>query len=470
MAVSRSSEARWRAHAEEGRVATGLRSRAGSARQMLHGLVGIACWIAFAMLWLALFAFNLPEAWPLIATGIVALFVVMLVVNVVWVRWNKRIYWRHDRRRQQAVVQETRFDTDALGRAVIAPDRALLMAQAAITVAVDDDDNKVFTLTDQTAPAPAPAPAVPLTPVAAPVSAGAAPVVPLVPRSPVLAMPVHGAVRIDRTPPSVPVVVGGSSDWQPFGRVEIRASGSVDTGSGLAGYQWRSSLDGGASWSAPAPGGVVAVEREGETIVSFRAVDHAGNASDWTPAALGTVRQRRLAPPVPQIAGVPPGWSAAAQVLVSAELGAEGAGCALEYRFARDDGPWSAPAPGAQVAVSAEGLTRIGFRSSVAGIASEWAESVVRLDRTPPSAPEIDGVGDEWSSQGGAVVRATGSFDALSGIAGYEFRYSLDGGASWSAPAPGAEVRVEAEGLTLVQFRALDGAGNPSPWSPEVTQ
>lgn len=466
MAMSRSAEARWRAHAAEGRVATGLRSRASSLRQFFHGVVGLVCWVVFAAIWLYLFAFNLPETWPLILIGIVALFFMLLVMNFIWVRWNKRIYWRHDGRRQQAVQQETRFDTDVLGREVIAPERDLLRRQPKVTIGVDDNDSKIYggdggVLAPSTSTAP-------LTPVGAAVGG---PVVPVVPALALAPLPVAGAVRVDLTPPSTPVVVGGSADWRTLGRVELRASGSVDTGSGLAGYEWRSSLDGGTSWSEANPGSVVAVEREGETLVAFRAFDHAGNRSGWTQGEAGMVRQRRLSAPAPQIVGVPSGWSAAEQILVVSELCSLGAGFTTEYRVSSGGAEWSAPAAGSQVAVQAEGITRVAFRSVGAGLASDWVEATVMLDRGAPSAPQISGgSGEAWSGEGGALVRAFGGTDALSGIAGYEYRFSLDGGASWSAPAPGAEVRVVAEGLTIVQFRALDGAGNPSPWSPEVTQ
>ncbi|MFN8121543.1 MAG: PKD domain-containing protein [Thermoleophilia bacterium] len=50
-----------------------------------------------------------------------------------------------------------------------------------------------------------------------------------------------------------------------------------------------------------------------------------------------------------------------------------------------------------------------------------------------------------------------------------EHRISTDGGATWSAPAAGASFTATAEGETLVQFRFLDGAGNPSAWGPGAT-
>ena len=63
------------------------------------------------------------------------------------------------------------------------------------------------------------------------------------------------AVRIDRTDPSDPTVAGGSPAWQNVASFDIAASGSTDAGgSGLAGYELRTSTDGESSWTSPAAG------------------------------------------------------------------------------------------------------------------------------------------------------------------------------------------------------------------------
>lgn len=462
--MTRSADARWRVHRDEGRVATGLRSRASGVRQALHGLIGIACWVIFALLWVNLFLYNLPDTWPVIALAILALFVLLIVLNMMWVRWNRFIYWRHDRRRVNAVLQETRFDRDVLGRPVVAPARESLIGNSAVGISLADDGSKLYTIEGvSSVPVTGPAATMPVVATPAPFPAAMLP---------------GAAVMIDRTPPSAPHVSGGSAQTRPLGRVEVTASGSVDTASGLAGYQWRASLDGGHSWSEPAPGAIVAVEREGDTLVQFRALDNAGNASEWSPAPgadAGRVRLRAIAPPLPVVSGGSAAWQSATQVLVGAQADAHAGAFTIEHRIATGGAPWSAPQAGAQVAVGEEGETLVQFRSrDGAGNVSAWAPAegdaagMVRLDRIAPSAPLIEGDLGSWAREGGASVRAHGSRDDHSGIAGYEYRFSLDGGASWSVPAPGAEVRVEAEGLTIVQFRAIDGAGNPSAWSPEV--
>ena len=61
-------------------------------------------------------------------------------------------------------------------------------------------------------------------------------------------------VRIERTAPTAPTVWGGSTSWQNVSGVTISATGSTDTGgAGFSGYQFRTSSDGGSTWSAPVP-------------------------------------------------------------------------------------------------------------------------------------------------------------------------------------------------------------------------
>ena len=106
-------------------------------------------------------------------------------------------------------------------------------------------------------------------------------------------------VRIDRTSPTVPSVSGGSLAWQSAASVSITASGASDSGSGPAGYQYRTSTNGGVTWLAPTAGAAAVVTAEGETLVQLRSIDGAGNVSAWAPAApdaTSTVRIDRSGP------------------------------------------------------------------------------------------------------------------------------------------------------------------------------
>jgi hypothetical protein len=286
-----------------------------------------------------------------------------------------------------------------------------------------------------------------------------------------------GTVRIDRTAPSDPLISGGSLEWQNAASVAVSAAGAIDIGgSGFAGYQYRTSSDGGVMWSSPSPGAIVEVSADGETLVEFQALDAAGNASDWQPTAAGatnTVRIDRSLPTTPTVTGGSSIWQSVASVTLTADGSADGTGGSgidhYEYRESSDEGnTWSAPIAGLSDTVSAEGETLVAFRAvDTANLASAWMTSTVRIDRTAPSDPLVDGGAAGWQTVAFETVSAGSSNDSDSGVDHYEYRESTDAGATWSTPVGGSADTVSVEGQTLVGFRAVDGAGNPSGW---VTQ
>ncbi|MDX6553060.1 MAG: hypothetical protein QOH74_1548, partial [Gaiellales bacterium] len=83
--------------------------------------------------------------------------------------------------------------------------------------------------------------------------------------------------RVDVTAPAAPATVaGGSPAWGTASRT-LTAAGATDTGSGLLGYQFQLSRDGGLTWSAPQMQNPVTVNTAGESVVRFRALDKALN-------------------------------------------------------------------------------------------------------------------------------------------------------------------------------------------------
>jgi hypothetical protein len=285
---------------------------------------------------------------------------------------------------------------------------------------------------------------------------------------------VQDTARIDTTPPTDPSVTGGSSAWKNAASVTVTASGSTDTpGSGVAGYQYETSTDGGTTWSLPAAGASLGVTDEGETLVRFQAVDTAGFASGWKQA---TVRIDRTTPSAPSAAGGSASWQSVAKVTITAGGSADSPGSGIagyQYRTSTDGGAsWSSAAAGGSLDVTANGETLVQFRAlDVSGLHSAWAPAAgtvaatARIDRAAPSAPSVTGGSNAWKSQAQTTVTASGSTDPLSGLAGYEHRESTDGGATWGSAAAGAADAVSAEGETLVQFRAIDVAGNASAWT-----
>jgi hypothetical protein len=289
----------------------------------------------------------------------------------------------------------------------------------------------------------------------------------------------QATVRIDRTAPTAPTVSGGSLSWQNVASVTVSGAGSTDSGgSSLSGYQYRTSTDNGATWSAPAAGASFAVSAEGQTLVQLRSVDGAGNSSAWTPAASGasnTARIDRTAPSVPTVGGSSPAWQSVASISTSASLSSDTGGSGLsgyEYGTSTDGGTtWSAAVAGSSLVVSAEGETLVRYRSvDTAGNRSAWVQATARIDRTAPTAPTVSGGSLSWQNVATVTISAAGSTDSGGSLlTGYRYRASLDGGVTWSVAVAGASDPISAEGAAVVQFQAVDGAGNSSAWAPAVS-
>ncbi len=263
---------------------------------------------------------------------------------------------------------------------------------------------------------------------------------------------------------------GGSLNWQNVASITITGSGSTGGDSGLSGYEYRTSTDGGTTWSSATAGASATVTDEGETLAQYRGIDGAGNTSAWTPSSAtagSTARIDRTDPTAPTVSGGSPAWQSVASVTVSAS-GGTGA-TSHQHRTSSDGGStWSGPGAGSSVTVSDEGETLVQFRGvDDASNVSAWSASqIARIDRTAPSAPTVAGGSLSWQGADSVTITGSGSSGGPSSLAGYAYRTSTDGGSSWSAATAGATVSVTAEGETLVQFRAEDGAGNLSAWAP----
>ncbi len=86
-------------------------------------------------------------------------------------------------------------------------------------------------------------------------------------------------------------------------------------------------------------------------------------------------------------------------------------------------------------------------------------------DTGAPTAPTVSGVPASSVDQTAVTLTASGSTDATTWVDHYQSRLSYDNGTTWQAAVDGASRDVTATGSTLVQFRAVDGAGNASTWT-----
>jgi hypothetical protein len=280
----------------------------------------------------------------------------------------------------------------------------------------------------------------------------------------------ESSAKIDITAPSVPGVTGGSAQWHVDSvPVVVTGDGSTDTGgSGLAagGYQYHLSTDGGSSWAAPVTAAQATFTADGDSLVEFRAVDGAGNASAWSAPA--EVKIDTGAPIDPTVMGAPAGWVNAV-VTVTAAATDTGSGIAqYDWQTSTDGTTWTPAAAGSTLGIGGEGTVLVETRATdQLGYTSPWsAPATIRIDLTAPSVPStVTGGSSAWRTTAPVMIVASNATDGGSGVAGYQYQTSTDGGASWSLLQAGAQVAVITDGDTLVQFRAFDQAGNTSPWS-----
>ncbi len=124
-------------------------------------------------------------------------------------------------------------------------------------------------------------------------------------------------------------------------------------------------------------GSAVIVSVEGTTIVQFRAVDAAGNASAWAPAVAGagnTVKLDRTAPTLPTVSG---GRSCTKRPVKVTGSGSTDGGSGInhyEYHVSTNGGAYAASVTGTSVTFSTTGSYVVQFRVvDNAGNTTAWA-------------------------------------------------------------------------------------------------
>ena len=278
----------------------------------------------------------------------------------------------------------------------------------------------------------------------------------------------------------MPVVAGGSLSWTNVASVTVTGSGSTDSpGSGVTGYQYRTSTNAGTTWSAAVTGTSIGITAAGTTLVQFRATDGSGQTSAWAPAtatAGSTVHIDRTLPTAATVTGGSPTWRNAASTTISAGGSTDAGGAGLsgyQYRTSTNGGTsWSAAATGAAPAITAEGETLVQYRSiDGAGNVSAWTPSTggagntVRLDRSAPTEPAVTGGSLTCAAQ--RTIKGGSSSDGSgSGVNHYEYRISTDNGVTYGTGVSGASITLNVAGSYVLQFRAVDGVGLTSAWAP----
>jgi hypothetical protein len=248
---------------------------------------------------------------------------------------------------------------------------------------------------------------------------------------------------VDPTDASNPTTPPAVSGWHlaPTS-VEVRA---VDITSGVDHVEW--SLDGGGVQTG-INGSIVPVSTNGQHLLRTRAVDVAGNVSDWTDHV---IRVDAVLPT--DTTTLPTGWrTTPVDVIVK---GVDAHSGIDEVSWVVDGGAPDTATPQGQFTISADGSHTVQtLVRDEAGNESGWAQHTVNIDTTAPT--NLTDAPDDWVQAAHVEVNAS---DAVSGVDRVEWQ--IDGG-PWLHGPSGTLVHFTTTGEYQLRTRARDVAGNVS--------
>jgi hypothetical protein len=257
-------------------------------------------------------------------------------------------------------------------------------------------------------------------------------------------------IRIDKSAPDNQTPLAPAS-WQAASYAVVLSG--TDSVSGLREVQWR--VDGGAITSG-ASGLQATVTGSGDHLFETRVIDLAGNNSGWR------AEQVRI-DTLPPANTTPSPTSPEDNPYTVAVTGTDAHSTIAAVEWQVDGGPVQSGAAGASVTVTGNGAHTLATRVlDAAGNSSGWRTDSFTIDAvTGDATPPVDTtttVSTTWRVAPVAItVSAT---DSGSGVDHVEWR--IDGepvqtGASGS-------LTVSADGIHELETRAVDVAGNSSPW------
>lgn len=114
-------------------------------RNFLHYLASILMWILFGYYWYVVVERQIGRD-SLEPVGILVIMTAIgLVITLWWIAHNKRIAAKGNRKTFMKAPLEP-FEFDNLNRPILAPAMDILQSADRISVSVDDDGNKVYSL------------------------------------------------------------------------------------------------------------------------------------------------------------------------------------------------------------------------------------------------------------------------------------------------------------------------------------
>ncbi|WP_168120001.1 Ig-like domain-containing protein [Paenibacillus sp. HB172176] len=265
-------------------------------------------------------------------------------------------------------------------------------------------------------------------------------------------------LSFDFNAPSAPTLSGVPAGWTALSAsIGIAPGTDAETGVDRTEY----SLSGASTlgWTLYNSGDVISITSSGQTTISARTIDKAGNISSL---ATGVIKIDQTPPTAPAINRSSSSWSPSA---VSFSLGSSsdggGSGVSrMEYSLsgAKTQG-WTTYS--SAVSVTAWGQTTVHARSvdGVGNVSSESA-AVILIDSEAPAAPTVTIGAVGWSAANVSVSVDDGSDTGGSGISRSEIRLSGAVNMSWTTYS--GTITVNAEGTTEIEARTVDNAGNIS--------
>jgi hypothetical protein len=256
---------------------------------------------------------------------------------------------------------------------------------------------------------------------------------------------------VDPTDASAVTTPAAASGWHLASTsFEVRA---VDITSGVDHVEW--SLDGAPTQSGP-NGSNVPLSANGPHLMRTRAVDVAGNVSDWTDHV---VRVDAVAPADTTV--LPTGWRITPVDVTVKGTDAHSGVDGVEWVI--DGGAPDSASPEGQFTISADGEHTVQtLVRDEAGNESGWTQHTVKIDATVPT--NLTDAPDDWVQAAHVEVKAT---DAVSGVDRVEWQ--IDGG-PWQHGPSGSVVHLTTTGVYQLRTRARDVAGNLSTAQLETVQ
>ena len=264
------------------------------------------------------------------------------------------------------------------------------------------------------------------------------------------------AFTLDGTAPAAPALTlatnsGSTSD-------SITNVGFVNLTDLETGASWQFSTDGGTIWGN-GDGTSVQLTGDGAKSITVRQTDVAGNTSTVSSALAFTIDG--TAPAAPTLALATNSGSTSDSISNVGTVNLTGLETNATWQYSTDGGTSWSSGTGTSVTLTGDGAKSITVKQTdVAGNTGTASTALAfTLDSTAPAAPTLALTTD--SALVGDALTNVGTVDVTGLETGASWKYSTDGGTSWTAGS-GTSVTLTGDGAKSIAVQQTDVAGNTS--------